>query len=470
MKRNLQIFVIAANLVLATLMASVKGQTTTSGGNSRNAATISYDTISTGILKLVIASNGRFGGADSGGVSGVRMDFFDFAAECDTLSSIPGDTRKYIFDGSVVIGGVFNNDTILSNAIYGGGVDASSIIYQLTSESGVVTDEEIQTWTSGILTNYDSSLAFRYKFYAPQTTVTYDFGSGKIWQEDQQFITKELKVWSRDGDDHDNLVIGEAIDWDIPSDSAVRNSGAVDTTRNLLYCVGAEFNQDNSVECQDNNLRFGGMAFGYYKRYVADTDSLAWFVKDSVPYGGYHESNTRYVNAGWDDNQLYSNIKKADHLFAWSHSNQDSQYVNLHSVLTYKFDYDLKAGDTLVFYSIMASVRNANDETPKSTSDRIKLLTDKARNFIRYFGCCNNLRGDLNTDGVDGNLVDLTFLVQYIFRGGAEPTCAGEGDVNADGSPSNVLDLSFLVDKIFRGGPAPYSCGEAPCNTSNCHN
>ena len=308
-----------------------------------NSLSTSYDTISTEILSLTVGTNGRFGGADSAGVSGVQMDFFDFAAECDTLSSIPGDTRKYIFDASLIIGGVFGGDTILSNSIYGGGVDASSVIYQLTLESGPILDEEIQTWTSGTLTNFDSSLGFRYKFFAPRSTVTYDFGAGKKWYEDQQFITKELKVWSRDGENHDNITIGEVIDWDIPSDSGVENSGAVDTARSLLYCVGAEYNQDGTVECQDNDLRYGGMAYGYYKRYVADTDSLAWFVLDSVPYGGYHEANTRYVTPGWNDNQLYQNMASADALEPWSHSHQDSQYVNLHSVMTYLFGYDLKA-------------------------------------------------------------------------------------------------------------------------------
>jgi hypothetical protein len=212
------------------------------------------------------------------------------------------------------------------------------------------------------------------------------------------------------------------------------------------------------------------MAFGYYKRYNADTASLRWSVLDSVPYGGYHEANTRYVTPGWDDNQLFTNMKNANYLKAWSHTHQDSQYVNLHSVLTYLSEYDLKAGDTLVFYTIMASVRNANDEALDSTISRIQELTDKGRNFVRYFGCCHNLRGDFNTDGMDGNIVDLNFLVRKIYQGGPLPTCAGEGDVNADGTPSNVLDLSFLVDKIFRGGPLPYSCGEAPCNTSGCHN
>lgn len=457
------VFVNAAILVSATV--NQKLATTSKSGAANLSAT--YDTITTDIISLAVGTDGSFGGGDSTG-GGAQMDFFNFAAECDTVDSIPGNTRKYIFNASIIIGGVFGGDTILSNSIYGGG-DSTNIIYQLTSQSSVVTDKEIQYWSTGTLTNFDSTIAFRYKFYAPQSTVFYDFGVFGQWYTDQQFITKELKVWSLDSADHDGIVIGEIIDWDIPSDSGARNAGKIDTTRNLLYCVGAEFDQDSTVECQDNDLRFGGMAYGYYKRYVADTDSLAWFVLDSVPYGGYHEANARYVDPGWDDNQLYANISAADKLIAWEHEDEDSQYVNLHSVLTYVYDYDLKAGDTLVFYSVMTTVRNADDETPKSTADRIKLLTDKGRNFVRYFGCCHNLRGDINTDGADGNLLDLTLLVQYIYNFGPRPTCDGEGDVNADGAPSNALDLNYLVNYIFRLGPPPYSCGEPPCNTSGCH-
>ncbi|MGH8015523.1 MAG: hypothetical protein ACREBV_04985, partial [Candidatus Zixiibacteriota bacterium] len=202
MKKLPYISALAIALSCPALMPSAQAETPrfTSPG------TFGYDTITTEILSLAVGSNGRFGGADSAGVTGVRMDFFNFAAECDTVDSIFGDTRKYLFDGSLIVGSVFANDTILSNAIYGGGVDASSIIYTLSAASGPILDGEIETWTSGKLTNFDSSLAFRIKYYAPRSTVTYDFGTGKIWYEDQQFITKELKIWSNDSLDHDSLV------------------------------------------------------------------------------------------------------------------------------------------------------------------------------------------------------------------------------------------------------------------------
>ena len=72
--------------------------------------------------------------------------------------------------------------------------------------------------------------------------------------------------------------------------------------------------------------------------------------------------------------------------------------------------------------------------------------------------CCIGTRGDLNGDGDDANILDLTFAVDRIFRGGTASVCPEEGDVNGDGNPHNVLDLTFLVDRIFRGGPVPGPC------------
>lgn len=72
--------------------------------------------------------------------------------------------------------------------------------------------------------------------------------------------------------------------------------------------------------------------------------------------------------------------------------------------------------------------------------------------------CCLGGRGDLNYDGTNSNVLDLTFLVDRIFRGGRPAPCPEEGDLNSDGVTSNVLDLTYLVDRIFRGGPSAGPC------------
>ena len=73
-------------------------------------------------------------------------------------------------------------------------------------------------------------------------------------------------------------------------------------------------------------------------------------------------------------------------------------------------------------------------------------------------GCCVGGRGDVNGDGTDANILDLTYLVDRIFRGGPPADCDDEADLNGDGTPANILDLTFLVDRIFRGGSPPGGC------------
>ncbi|MCH7947740.1 MAG: hypothetical protein IIC66_08090, partial [candidate division Zixibacteria bacterium] len=419
-----------------------------------------WDTISTGVISLMVGTNGQYGGGTGVG-PGVQMDYWFDPAECDTIDSIVGFTDVYLYDGSFVVGGIIDDgggpDTLLTNQIFDQGARNPSSVYSLEAPVAPVTDGMLQTWSTGKMTNHDSSLAFHVTYYAPQATATYSGG----WQADQQFITKALKIWSNDGLDHDSIVVGDAIDWDIPSDqkdsggTGSDNRGEVNADLGLIYFIGAEYGLDDAVECQENDARFSGMSHAYTTHYNGATRK--WTISDTLPYGGYAEANARYVYTGWDDNELYANMAFASGLIPWSHAHPDSQETDLHGVLTYKFEYNLLAGDTLVVYTVLSTVREDN-----SGPGRIEDLADKGRNFTHYFGCCRGLRGDLNNDNKDANVLDLTFSVDRIFRGGGKAVCSGEADPNSDGSILNVLDLTFLVDRIFRGGSAPNSCGTPP--------
>jgi len=74
-------------------------------------------------------------------------------------------------------------------------------------------------------------------------------------------------------------------------------------------------------------------------------------------------------------------------------------------------------------------------------------------------GCCEGIRGDMDGDNsASPDILDLTYIVDLIFRGGSDIACPEEGDINGDGVVGNILDLTFLVDIIFRGGPQPGPC------------
>ncbi|HWR84088.1 MAG TPA: carboxypeptidase regulatory-like domain-containing protein [Candidatus Deferrimicrobium sp.] len=77
--------------------------------------------------------------------------------------------------------------------------------------------------------------------------------------------------------------------------------------------------------------------------------------------------------------------------------------------------------------------------------------------------CCQH-RG--NVDGIIGpagpvDVSDLTFLVAFLFSGGAAPPCTDEASVDGvtgPAGPIDVSDLTFLVAFLFSGGAAPPPC------------
>ncbi len=62
-------------------------------------------------------------------------------------------------------------------------------------------------------------------------------------------------------------------------------------------------------------------------------------------------------------------------------------------------------------------------------------------------------RGDANySQTID--IVDLTYIVDYLFKGGPFPVSLQAGDADADLS-INIDDITYLVEYLFKGGPPP---------------
>ncbi len=98
-------------------------------------------------------------------------------------------------------------------------------------------------------------------------------------------------------------------------------------------------------------------------------------------------------------------------------------------------------------------------QAPLPDSSVIPMVGQYATAFEPIMICCMGTHGDFNEDGDDGTILDLTHLVDFIFRGSGDAgNCPEETDINNDGDSSNILDLTTLVDFIFRGGPALPSC------------
>jgi hypothetical protein len=63
------------------------------------------------------------------------------------------------------------------------------------------------------------------------------------------------------------------------------------------------------------------------------------------------------------------------------------------------------------------------------------------------------MAGDANGDKTI-NILDITYLINYVYRGGPPPEPLASGDPNCN-SAINILDITFLINYLYKGGPAP---------------
>ncbi|MCK4460888.1 MAG: hypothetical protein KAW46_03740, partial [candidate division Zixibacteria bacterium] len=297
-----------------------------------------WDTISTGCLSLTVSNHGNAGYQ---GIGHVNMDFFDYG-DCDDLEgdqdTIPGDATIYLNDASPVICWTDANDTVRCNwSIYGDG---------FPSENGFIPTSSM-TWA-------DSGA---YEIYQSEFT-TSDLGLlvRKAWivpkaeSDSCKFLVQRLEISSADGGAYSGLMIGEAVDWDIPADTAVRNLSGFSLAHRLIYQQGSEYNDDDDIECQENSDRFGGLALLQIVE-VVDSDTSA----STDFYGADTEDNSSWVypNGGFVPVELDSMMTVNEGFVLES----DSLNADIHSVMTYRHDYTVTAEKTLIVYSCLVSSR-----------------------------------------------------------------------------------------------------------------
>ncbi len=108
-------------------------------------------------------------------------------------------------------------------------------------------------------------------------------------------------------------------------------------------------------------------------------------------------------------------------------------------------------GDMATFVGGYGVLYNTTTQSYTVTGTFTDMSSFSVGDEFTYIG---HIAGDVNVDG-NVNILDLSFLVDRIFRGGQVYPDPVEADVNADGAPGNILDLTYMVEFIFRGGPAP---------------
>ncbi len=66
--------------------------------------------------------------------------------------------------------------------------------------------------------------------------------------------------------------------------------------------------------------------------------------------------------------------------------------------------------------------------------------------------CCVR-PGDVNDNG-SINILDASYLINSLYKGGPAPPCPAQADVNGNGA-TNIVDVSALINFLYKSGPAP---------------
>jgi hypothetical protein len=72
------------------------------------------------------------------------------------------------------------------------------------------------------------------------------------------------------------------------------------------------------------------------------------------------------------------------------------------------------------------------------------------------YKCAIWICGDVNDD-TKINLLDVSYIIASLYRGGPKPDPIQSADVNGDGK-MNLLDVSYIINFLYRHGPVP-NCG-----------
>jgi len=76
-----------------------------------------------------------------------------------------------------------------------------------------------------------------------------------------------------------------------------------------------------------------------------------------------------------------------------------------------------------------------------------------SRTFAAYMVTGEYVCGDADRN-MSINILDVTFLINYLYKGGPAPEPEEAGDANGDGN-INILDVTYLINYLYKGGEPP---------------
>jgi len=413
--------------------------------------------IRTNCKRIIFNNAGNIG---NGGEGGYNLDYVGFGIDCDETDNEPGyDDRAdvYLYDASPYITRINEaGDTILNYYMFDASWLTDDGFRPLEGLTRDTSGSSYQYGYTGKFVTQDSMIGLEVEYFTP------------LHPDTCSFMVMKQRIYNDTNFTISGVIIGDAMDWDIPADSGSRNQSDYDDApdKQLMYCYGYDYGFTDSFpnnDCTDDEGRVGGYAFyaGYRAPYCEPEDSFP------VVQAQYTHMNADWVypEGGFVAEQFYPYVKNASGYSTWAATsdptNSDSMAQDLHHVVVFG-EYDLKAGDTLIFVKILTT---EYDGGATALSQTVEMARDWIASHPEIFAypaiggedcdCCNfpgDAKGDENC-----NILDITYLISHLYKGGPPPPCLNEGDPKGDCN-INILDITYLISFLYKGGPDPV-CG-----------
>ncbi len=411
--------------------------------------------VRTSCKRIMFNNAGNMGNSGEGGYN---LDFVGFGIDCDVTDNDPGQDDRadvYLYDASPFITRLDGADTILNTYIWSGDwLDDNGFRPLVSPFADSTSYDDYQYGNSGGFVTQDSLIGITVEYFAPTDIDTCEF------------IVVRQTFYNNSDATISGVIIGDVMDWDIPADSGSRNQSGYDDSEDMqfMYCYGYDYGPTDSFpnnDCVDDDLRVGGYAYyaGYRIPYCEVTDSLP------VVQAQYTHMNADWVypNGGLVAEEFYPHVKNVSGYSTWEATgdptNSDSMAQDLHHVVVFG-EYDIGVGDSLVFVKILAT---EYDGGVSALTQTIQLARGWIAGHPEVFAwpvagecdCCD-FPGDANNNNLV-NILDITYLIANLYKGGPPPPCLNEGDANGN-CLINILDITYLIANLYKGGPDPV-CG-----------
>jgi len=396
------------------------------------------DTLYTATKRLAVFNTGRLGNNTQG-------YSLDIPGDCDADLTTPnGD--MYLYDASPMMS--WNNGT--DNIAY------TTMFTQTFTEPGTFRPQSPWVSTTGV--DYEM-------VNCTLSTTDSIFGVGvTLWAPtDADFIIAQydFTTWKPGLKGMEEVFVGFAADYDIPSDEAVDNGSGSDATNFTLWQRGCELTTGDTDEDPPHSCgiietnRVGGVVV------LSKQLRNAWTANNAI----------LQLGTGFDPDSIYNRMKNFTdyNLYVNTGTTVADSVIDLHTAVT----FDQVDMTTKVMKSFVVAVITTNTgQSDYNAQVQAAYIWADAHGIIQLQQPCDCRPGDPNNDNAT-NLADAVYVIGYVFKGGPAPAPYAKcsGDPNGD-CAVNLADAVYFINYVFKGGPAPKTCEEwrsgHPGNPTGC--